>query len=149
MIFNINSTRGQTRFLTCLARVTCLVYLKHQVSCIWVVTMSHKISIKSEYFNNFFKLIGSFRVSALCDLKNTVSRFIMYYFLWWSVHVCWFIDLFICTGIGLDVVNQFVLSQTFYNYLALQIKSIVQHHTCIFPCPQAILNIPVCQLFIL
>ena len=27
MIFNINSTRGQTRFLTCVARVTCLVIL--------------------------------------------------------------------------------------------------------------------------
>ena len=27
MIFNIHSTRGQTRFLTCVARVTCLVYL--------------------------------------------------------------------------------------------------------------------------
>ena len=27
MIFNINSTRGQTRFLTCVARVTCLVHL--------------------------------------------------------------------------------------------------------------------------
>ena len=25
MIFNINSARGQTRFLTCVARVTCLV----------------------------------------------------------------------------------------------------------------------------
>ena len=25
MIFNINSTRGQARFLTCVARVTCLV----------------------------------------------------------------------------------------------------------------------------
>ena len=25
MIFNINSTRGQTRLLTCVARVTCLV----------------------------------------------------------------------------------------------------------------------------
>ena len=25
MIFNINSTRGQTRFLACVARVTCLV----------------------------------------------------------------------------------------------------------------------------
>ena len=25
MIFNINSNRGQTRFLTCVARVTCLV----------------------------------------------------------------------------------------------------------------------------
>ena len=25
MIFNINSTRGQTRFITCVARVTCLV----------------------------------------------------------------------------------------------------------------------------
>ena len=25
IIFNINSTRGQTRFLTCIARVTCLV----------------------------------------------------------------------------------------------------------------------------
>ena len=25
MILNINSTRGQTRFLTCVARVTCLV----------------------------------------------------------------------------------------------------------------------------
>ena len=25
MIFNIISTRGQTRFLTCVARVTCLV----------------------------------------------------------------------------------------------------------------------------
>ena len=25
MIFNMNSTRGQTRFLTCVARVTCLV----------------------------------------------------------------------------------------------------------------------------
>ena len=30
MIFNINSTRGQTRFLTCVARVTCLVALTHQ-----------------------------------------------------------------------------------------------------------------------
>ena len=28
IIFNINSTRGQTRFLTCVARVTCLVRLK-------------------------------------------------------------------------------------------------------------------------
>ena len=27
MIFNINSTRRQTRFLTCVARVTCLVYI--------------------------------------------------------------------------------------------------------------------------
>ena len=27
MIFNSNSTRGQTRFLTCVARVTCLVVL--------------------------------------------------------------------------------------------------------------------------
>ena len=26
MIFNINLTRGQMRFLTCVARVTCLVY---------------------------------------------------------------------------------------------------------------------------
>ena len=31
MIFNINSTRGQTRFLTCVARVTCLVILIKQV----------------------------------------------------------------------------------------------------------------------
>ena len=29
MIFNINSTRGQTRFLTCVARVTCLVVIKN------------------------------------------------------------------------------------------------------------------------
>ena len=29
MIFNINSTRGQTRFLTCLARVTCLVIISY------------------------------------------------------------------------------------------------------------------------
>ena len=28
MIFNINSTRGQTRFLACVARVTCLVSCK-------------------------------------------------------------------------------------------------------------------------
>ena len=28
MIFNINSTRGQTRFLACVARVTCLVLVK-------------------------------------------------------------------------------------------------------------------------
>ena len=28
MIFNVNSTRGQTRFLTCVARVTCLVIIK-------------------------------------------------------------------------------------------------------------------------
>ena len=28
MIFNINSTRGQMRFLTCVARVTCLVLYK-------------------------------------------------------------------------------------------------------------------------
>ena len=28
MIFNINSTRVQTRFLTCVARVTCLVIIK-------------------------------------------------------------------------------------------------------------------------
>ena len=27
MIFNINSTRGQTRFLTCVARETCLVWI--------------------------------------------------------------------------------------------------------------------------
>ena len=27
MIFNINSTRGQTRFLTCVVRVTCLVII--------------------------------------------------------------------------------------------------------------------------
>ena len=27
MIFNINSTRGQTRFLACVARVTCLVII--------------------------------------------------------------------------------------------------------------------------
>ena len=32
MIFNINSTRGQTRFLTCIARVTCLV--SHNVPCV-------------------------------------------------------------------------------------------------------------------
>ena len=28
MIFNINSTRGQTQFLTCVARVTCPVQIK-------------------------------------------------------------------------------------------------------------------------
>ena len=28
MIFNINLTRGQMRFLTCVARVTCLVHIK-------------------------------------------------------------------------------------------------------------------------
>ena len=28
MIFDINSTRGQTRFLTCVARVTCQVCYK-------------------------------------------------------------------------------------------------------------------------
>ena len=33
MIFNINSTRGQTRFLTCVARVTCLVYYKYVNCC--------------------------------------------------------------------------------------------------------------------
>ena len=32
MIFNINSTRGQTRFLTCVARVTCLVLIMY-TSC--------------------------------------------------------------------------------------------------------------------
>ena len=31
MIFNINSTRGQTRFLTCVARVTCLIELTQLV----------------------------------------------------------------------------------------------------------------------
>ena len=31
MIFNVNSTRGQTRFLTCVARVTCLVRNKREV----------------------------------------------------------------------------------------------------------------------
>ena len=31
MIFNINSTRGQTRFLTCVARVTCLVNINESV----------------------------------------------------------------------------------------------------------------------
>ena len=35
MIFNINSTRGQTRFLTCVARVTCLVIneVRNSVQC--------------------------------------------------------------------------------------------------------------------
>ena len=32
MIFNINSTRGQTRFLTCVARVTCLVNDKNETN---------------------------------------------------------------------------------------------------------------------
>ena len=30
MIFNINSTRGQKRFLTCVARVTCLVRINRR-----------------------------------------------------------------------------------------------------------------------
>ena len=34
MIFNISSTRGQTRFLTCVARVTCLVLIKRHSHCI-------------------------------------------------------------------------------------------------------------------
>ena len=35
MIFNINSTRGQTRFLTCVARVTCLEIneVRNSVQC--------------------------------------------------------------------------------------------------------------------
>ena len=38
MIFNINSTRGQTRFLTSAARVTCLVYINLRRSryCLYV-----------------------------------------------------------------------------------------------------------------
>ena len=32
MIFNINLTRGQMRFLTCVARVTCLVPIKNDIS---------------------------------------------------------------------------------------------------------------------
>ena len=52
MIFNINSTRGQTRFLTCVARVTCLVLIIHclavnvlQNEC--VVVNRHLIVISS------------------------------------------------------------------------------------------------------
>ena len=55
---------------------------------------------------------------------------------------------FLHIGIGSDV-KKAVPRQTFYDYLALQIKDIVQHDTCIFPCPQTGHNIPVCQLFIL
>ena len=36
MIFNINSTRGQTRFLTCVARVTCLVRNKRSTKLVAV-----------------------------------------------------------------------------------------------------------------
>ena len=37
MIFNINSTRGQTRVLTCVARVTCLVYINLRRSRVLIV----------------------------------------------------------------------------------------------------------------
>ena len=33
MIFNINSSRGQTRFITCVARVTCLVHINYAGHC--------------------------------------------------------------------------------------------------------------------
>ena len=43
MIFNINSTRGQTRFLTCVARVTCLVRnkKKYETRCSVLLKPAH------------------------------------------------------------------------------------------------------------
>ena len=47
MIFNINSTGGQTRFLTCAARVTCLVLilLSHSSNCIGLQSHVQRRSI--------------------------------------------------------------------------------------------------------
>ena len=46
MIFNINSSRGQTRFLTCVARVTCLVYNMYRtiIRSIVEMTLSYPMS---------------------------------------------------------------------------------------------------------
>ena len=44
MIFNINSTRGQTWFLTCVARVTCLVRnkrIKYETRCSVLLKPAH------------------------------------------------------------------------------------------------------------
>ena len=43
MIFNINSTRGQTRFLTCVARVMCLVL--HKSACLSVGVRKLQVAI--------------------------------------------------------------------------------------------------------
>ena len=65
MIFSINSTRGQTRFLTCVARVTCLVILNHDSQLLFAFTierfiwdMSNRLVTprKKPFFFGFFRL---------------------------------------------------------------------------------------------
>ena len=53
MIFNINSTRGQTRFLTCVARVTCLVkYYKKEEN------NNFQCQLSRFYFHSIWKKIN-------------------------------------------------------------------------------------------
>ena len=57
MIFNINSTRGQTRFLTCVARVTCLV----------ISNVLHEIRVRS-FKREVYKYYRLGAVSSMCGM---------------------------------------------------------------------------------
>ena len=48
MIFNINSTRGEMRFLTCVARVTCLVSVISHIAKIIEREIKHQMCIYLE-----------------------------------------------------------------------------------------------------
>ena len=91
MIFNINSTCGQTRFLTCVARVTCLVHI------IFITCMQHKLNIILEAC--LYVIINWF-ISTMCLLfprQSTVSIVIVGTTLLCSdIYRCSFVYIVMC-----------------------------------------------------
>ena len=95
MIFNINSTRGQNRFLTCVARVTCLVEynMSLQISNIHQIIIINKIQLRKKLFHSDFlgvdlryKILFKLDNASFLNIKseffdiNIMSAHVVYYF---------------------------------------------------------------------
>ena len=66
MIFNIKSTRGQTRFLTCVARVTCLVLIM-RTSILFLELFNTRIFL---FMYDFYFSLNHF-LCFLCEALST------------------------------------------------------------------------------
>ena len=65
MNFNINSTRGQTRFPTCVARVTCLVIVSSHLCITCLVNVNH---VHRQYPFSHPELSGTVRCTVYMEL---------------------------------------------------------------------------------
>ena len=74
MIFNINLTRGQMRFLTCVARVTCLVFCNDTNTPQEATVKAGEVALLCLYNGSAKDDLGSLRYERYSEKVKTVFK---------------------------------------------------------------------------